>query len=367
MRFHVLGLPHTQTIPGAPYNSCAFTQKVVKWCQMMDGRGHDITLYGGTQNEAPCKEFVTCITDEEQAEWFQPPYPEAVPPFLLTEPGFAIFNKVAQYEIQDRIEEGDFILTVGGLAQAPVIEWVKGGIGVEFGVGYPGIFAEYKVFESYAWMHSVYGMYEGRTETGNGAPDGNMYDTVIPNYWDPSDFTVGQGDGGYLLYMARTVARKGITIAANAAKRAGKELIIAGGNGDIETKYGEYVGIVGPEERRKLLAGAEALFSPSIYVEPFGGIHIEAMMSGTPVIATDYGVYSETMRQGVDGWRCRDLGEFVWAAEHAGELDRKAIARRARKTWSLEAIAPQYESYFERVAEMETNGFYTKRTRRPGR
>jgi hypothetical protein len=32
-------------------------------------------------------------------------------------------------------------------------------ISVEFGVGYSGVFSNYKVFESYAWMHAVYAQF----------------------------------------------------------------------------------------------------------------------------------------------------------------------------------------------------------------
>lgn len=45
MNFHVVSLPHTQTT--AAYPSCAFTQKVVRFCRMMKARGHHVTLYAG--------------------------------------------------------------------------------------------------------------------------------------------------------------------------------------------------------------------------------------------------------------------------------------------------------------------------------
>jgi hypothetical protein len=47
---------------------------------------------------------------------------------------------------------------------------------VEFGVGYGGVFSKYKVFESYAWMHSIYAMFKNPTTV-----DGNFYDAVIPD------------------------------------------------------------------------------------------------------------------------------------------------------------------------------------------
>lgn len=57
MRFHLPAFPHTETT--AKYVNCAFTQKVVKFSKMMMARGHEVFLYGGATNDAPCTEFIS--------------------------------------------------------------------------------------------------------------------------------------------------------------------------------------------------------------------------------------------------------------------------------------------------------------------
>ena len=84
-------------------------------------------------------------------------------------------------------------------------------------------------------------------------------------------------------------------------------------------------------------------------------------MTGTPVITTDWGAFTETVVDGVTGFRCRTFGEFVEAVELAPTLDRKAIRERALTTYSLEAITPRYERYFRRLADLWGDGWYTTR------
>ena len=47
---------------------------------------------------------------------------------------------------------------------------------------------------------------------------------------------------------------------------------------------------------------------PTLYVEPFG-----YMMCGCPVITTDHGSFSEHVKQGWDGYRCRTFNDFCHA------------------------------------------------------
>jgi glycosyltransferase involved in cell wall biosynthesis len=105
----------------------------------------------------------------------------------------------------------------------------------------------------------------------------------------------------------------------------------------------------GPKVRAHLMAGAKAVFVPTLYVEPFGNVHVEAMVCGTPVITTDWGVFSETVQHGVTGFRCRTHDEFLAAARRAPQLDRKGIRDYAISRFSLETVGQLYEAYFERL------------------
>ena len=56
MRFHVVGLPFTQTTE--EYPACAFTMKVRKFAQMMKAAGHTVYLYSGEDNTTDRKSVV---------------------------------------------------------------------------------------------------------------------------------------------------------------------------------------------------------------------------------------------------------------------------------------------------------------------
>ena len=96
---------------------------------------------------------------------------------------------------------------------------------VEFGVGYGGVFAKYRVFESYAWMHSIYAGWKNPTTA-----DGQFYDAVIPGYLEPEMFPLGDGkgdeNGEYYLFIGRLIDRKGYRIAQEVCQRLGKRLIL---------------------------------------------------------------------------------------------------------------------------------------------
>lgn len=353
MRFHVVSLPHTHTLN--EFSSCAYTIKVINFCRMMKMRGHVVYLYSGDENDAPCDEHVSCITEAERIEHF---CGQDTGPYKITAnfdnrtPGWKIFNGRAIDAIKERSYPDDFLCLIGGNCQQPIAEALPNNMAVEFGIGYAGVFSSYRVFESYAWMHMHYG---ARFHEDIHATHGQWWDAVIPGYLDPDTFPFETEKDDYYMFIGRLVEGKGFQIAVDVCQDLGKRLVVCG-QGEPPRNC-DYRGVVGPKERGRLMSKAKAVFVPTIYVEPFGNVNIEAQACGTPVITTDWGAFTETVVDGVTGFRCHTFGEFKRAAQRAGELDPYQIRRRVVNTYSLDAIAKKYEEYFSRLASVKKYGW----------
>lgn len=353
MRFHVAALPHTCAT--TEYISCAYTAKVINFCRMMKDRGHTVFLYGGEQNEAPCDEHIVCVSEADRAAHVGEKHFTSAS-FDYSLPFWVNANNCAVEEIKKRAEQKDFICIIGGYAQKQIADALPNMITVEFGVGYGGSFSKYRVFESYAWMHLCYGAARGGDPHG---VDGQWWDTVIPGYLDPAQFPYSEEKDDYYLFIGRLIDRKGYRIAADVCFDLGKKLVVAG-QGDPPLGC-EYVGVVGPEERGRLMSRAKAVFVPTIYVEPFGNVNIEAQACGTPVITTDWGAFTETVVHGITGYRCRTFGEFKRAAQDVEKLNTAAIRNRAVSLYSLDVIGEKYEAYFQRLLHLWDKGWYEGR------
>src|SRR4029077_17472728 len=204
MRLHVISLPHTQTT--SAYNQCAYTAKATRFCSMMTDLGHDVILYGSEENEARCAELVTCITREQQRAMIPPGEVYAID-FDPSLNYWQHFNHTAIAALHQRLEPRDFICLTVGDPHRVLAEAFPNHIVVETGVGYEGILpSTFKVYESYAWMHAMYG------KGGPTAADGRAFDAVIPNFYDVDDFPPGDGEGGYFAFLSRMTQRKGPTI-----------------------------------------------------------------------------------------------------------------------------------------------------------
>ena len=354
MIFHVVSLPHTQTTRA--YVHCAYTEKVRKFCNMMKSLGHTVYLYASEENEAECDELITCITKAEQLQLIdiKSPLDNQKAKFMADLNYWKLMNNRATTGIMDRAKTTDFVCLIAGQAQKSIADALPNNMNVEFGIGYGGVFANYRVFESYAWMHAVYG-----AETGGlvHQADGKYYDCVIPNYFEPQDFEFGETKEDYFLFMGRLIDRKGYQVAIEVCKRLGKRLLIAGQGTPPE--YGEYVGVVGVAERSRLMSRAQALFVPTQYVGPFEGVSVEAMMCGTPIITSDWGCFAENNQHGKTGFRCRTIGEYTEAARQVHTLDYAKIRQYALMNFSVERVKFQYQDYFEQLETIWEKGFYS--------
>jgi glycosyltransferase involved in cell wall biosynthesis len=96
------------------------------------------------------------------------------------------------------------------------------------------------------------------------------------------------------------------------------------------------------------MGGARAVLMPTLFMEPFGGVAVEAQLCGTPVISTDHAAFSETVKHGFSGWRCHTLEQFVWAARNVQRLATPdAIRERALTDYSISTVRWMFQEYFD--------------------
>jgi glycosyltransferase involved in cell wall biosynthesis len=351
MRFHILGIPHTISTP--EYSSCAFTQKVVKLCKMLKAEGHTVIHYGNAASKVECDENVAVTIGNDLAvsypghNWRKQGFPN----FAKTDLCYKVFYHDAIEELGKRKQPGDFLLCAFGDWHKPVADAHPDMIVVESGIGYPnGAFAQFRVYESYAIMHA----YQGNVAAVS-ASNSFWYDAVIPNSFDLADFefsALKKKQESYLLFLGRLNAGKGLHIAMQLAERTNIPLIIAGaGAQETPTELFSYAGNVGPAKRRTLLRDARATICASTFLEPFCGVQIESMLSGTPVISSDRGAFAEYNLQGETGFRCRTFEQFEWAVRNVHKIDPN-VCRAWAEQFSLEEIGPKYTDYFRSVRDI---------------
>ncbi|MGH2451869.1 MAG: glycosyltransferase family 4 protein [Candidatus Limnocylindria bacterium] len=177
-----------------------------------------------------------------------------------------------------------------------------------------------------------------------------------------SSFSLGRGDGGYVLFLGRIAPEKDPATAIRVAIRAGVRLRIAARVDPADEDYFrravapyldhplvEWVGEVGHPEKARLLAGARALLLPIDWPEPFGLVFIEALACGTPVIARRRGSLPEIVRHGLDGWLAETDDEMVEAIAAAPTLDRAACREYALARFGVERMASDYEHLYRRA------------------
>lgn len=319
---------------------------------MMIELGHEVYLYAGTQNNARVTEFVTVVSDDERNKWFgdRDWNNEVFDKWNPSEECWVQMNINAIKEIKARSKPGDFIGIIAGRCQDMIARCFPDCRPVEWGVGYEGVLNGFRVFESFAWMHFLYGKY--------GINDGQFYDTVIPNSFESQEFDFCDSKDDYLLYLGRPTARKGLAVVELLAKR---HRVVTAGQGDARIAGTEHVGVVRGQQKKDILAKAKAVLVPTFYIEPFGGVAVEAMLSGTPVITTNFGAFTETVLHGETGFRCSTMAEFYKAADEVGSLNKIAIYKHARY-YLTDNIRHQYDTYFRRLQTLDGAGWYSETT-----
>lgn len=373
MRFLLLGLAHLPT--SRLYNSCAFTAKNIKLAKMLIDLGHEIFLFGArTKTGERVEDYIQSdnfhFVETHTVDDIRQDYGEGDNRFEIgynykntnfktdfnekKNPSTLKFYDNAIKEINKMKKPDDFLLLSQGYYHKPISDEVNLFLTCEPGIGYRGSFAKFRAFESSYIQNFTYG-----SEHPRHSINGNYYDRVIPNSFDVDDFEIAKEKKDYYLFLGRICKRKGVVTAIKATQAINAKLIIAGQQTneiDINKlpKHCEYIGHVDAERRKKLLSEAIAVYTPSLYLEPFCGVHIESMLSGTPPITTNFGVFPETIPYNLNfivGFRCDVLQDFVNAAKKAVYTEPEKIRDYARR-FSTKFIKFEYLEWFNQLHDV---------------
>lgn len=190
----------------------------------------------------------------------------------------------------------------------------------------------------------------------NTVPPGMRVRRVIANGIEIPKFGPAKKRSSYALVMTRICPEKGIHLAIEAAEKAGVELIIAGTVFDyaehrayfdsmVKPRLNEsirFIGPVGGNRKARLLAGARCLLAPSLAPETSSLVAMEAMASGTSVIAFPNGALSEIVTHGRTGFLVSDAREMSEAIDHAGSISTELCRREAETRFSSRRMCNEY-------------------------
>lgn len=261
-----------------------------------------------------------------------------------------IYNSRAASEISRRKQPGDFILCFYGTDNLEAANQNKDLIIVEPSIGYDAaaVFAPFKVFASYAQMHYYY----GKT---NQLMSPSWNDRVIYNAISKDEFEYCEDKEDYFLYFGRIIETKGIEIAIKATEMTNQNLLISG-PGNIKDlgyeKLPSHVEFLGPSDlvqRKKLMSKAKAILGPTLYIEPFGNMIVEGFMSGTPAITTDWGGFTETVLNGITGYRCRSMIEFANAIDQIDRINPKNCRDWALNNCEDSVVHKKHNDYLKSI------------------
>jgi glycosyltransferase involved in cell wall biosynthesis len=190
------------------------------------------------------------------------------------------------------------------------------------------------------------------------------YAATIHHGLDPQEFPVDLAGSDDLLYFGRIHPDKGTREAIDVARATGRRLHIYGliqdqayFNREIQPHVdGERItfhGPVGGAERQRALGKAYALLHLINFDEPFGLSVIEAMASGTPVIAKRRGSMPELIDHGYTGFLVKDMEEAIAAVGQIGTIDRRATSATVARRFSVDRMVREYIALYQQIITME--------------
>jgi len=310
----------------------------------LDRRGHEVTTFASGDSDVPGRLIATV--------------PEALRPTGYTGDTLPWFH-LTMHEVLARIDEFDLIhshlewagLLLAQLSPIPVVSTFHGRLDLPWATQLLG-----------TTTHGLVAISENQASTHPQVP----WAAVVHNGLRLADAPFERRRSDALCFVGRVAPEKGIVEALEIAKLSGRRLRIAAKVAPVgpEREYYdavfapaleaagsdvEFLGELNQADRDLLFADSYASLMPGGWPEPFGLVAIEALATGTPVIARRIGALPEIIREGVDGFFGDDVTAMAFQIDRVAELDRQAIRGSVIERFSVERMTDGYEAVYRRI------------------
>jgi glycosyltransferase involved in cell wall biosynthesis len=260
-------------------------------------------------------------------------------------------------------------LSTAGLVRTPMLTTLHGGLAGDWLL----------LFQRYGgWYNTI------SRSAKSLLPEKERFAGVIYNGIDHESYCFNAGKReDHLLFLSRISPEKGPHLAIALARRLKRRLVVAGNVHPVDETYFrtrvapyvdgelvEYVGEADQLQKRHLLANASCLVAPITWPEPFGLFMVEAMASGTPVVALSRGSAPELIEHGVTGFVVDDLDGMADAVTRLGEIDPWDCRLHVAERFSVQRMTEAYVAAYEMILSgttLESPLAHRERSRRKSR
>ncbi len=186
---------------------------------------------------------------------------------------------------------------------------------------------------------------------------------VVLNGIDVDKFRVSQNKQEYLLWLGRVCPEKGAHIALRVAHRLNLPLIVAGPvhpfsmhrayfKQQVEPLLDDQRCYIGPVDTRRkvgLLANAHSLLVPSLVAETSSLVAMEAISSGTPVVAFNSGALPEVVDHGLTGFIVESEEEMAKAVLKTGHISPATCRATAETRFRASRMCENYFKLYDLI------------------
>lgn len=387
MKIAIIAPPWLSTYPGCYYGIENVIQNLTS---TLYEKGHEVVLFGvgGSTTEAS---KIYWYHQEDQYKNVHRAWYEALP----------IISSHLLYSLNVIVSHGDFDIIhdhnsfVGPAMMAfaygnlpPVLHTLHEPFTNEKLVD-RGIPDNRMLFEELKHARGMYfsGVSESQLSTAPKDMDSRVLE-VIPNGVDLNDYTYRVKKDDYFLSVGRISEDKGQGTSVKLCTELGVRLKIAGTiGGEITTTKQamselsnptalslennpyfdyfrknvapylkkdkiEYLGTVFGTEKKMLFAKAKAFLAPIAWEEPFGISLIDALASGTPVVAYARGAFPEIVEHGRNGFLANTEKEFREYMQRVDEIDPRECRKSVAEKFSADAMTDRYIALYERIIDL---------------